>query len=372
MVSGDVKAASLQRLQHFRRLDIYQCYQRTRDKIGANDADATDFSAKNIHTPTPWRLYQELRRLRPDIIQGPEPFSILMMFYLLPVFLYIVRHPETRLVVVSLEPIPLARKYHPLLNPFFRLILRPYFRRACVIFWFVIGSRENFVNFGAPEDKLVNQMYGNWGVDLDFWTPEGDTIQHFTDKPTLLFVGRLAPEKGVTYLIEAFRQLRERGLKAGLAIVGDGPEREQIEAQAKASGYGDDIIFYGFIKNKELPVYFRGADIVVHPTVRTRILWEQWGYVGIQSLACGKPIVISNTPQMREVVADETGLFAEEKNPKAIADAVAYLLEHPEERADMAMAARSYAERRFHEAKNVAVTEQTILERCSTVRSARS
>ena len=100
-----------------------------------------------------------------------------MMPFLVAVLLYVVRHPSGRLVVVAFEPIPLGQKYHPMAAPLFRLILGPYSSRASLFFSTISGIRENLLDFGASEKRLVYQMYGDWGADLDFWTPDGPSAR---------------------------------------------------------------------------------------------------------------------------------------------------------------------------------------------------
>jgi glycosyltransferase involved in cell wall biosynthesis len=364
MVSGDVKAASLRRLGHFSQLDLHHLYQRTRQKIRSDDTTKSDFHGKHTHYRSPIHLYRLLTKIKPDIVQGPEPFSLLMMLYLLPVFLYIIRHPQTKLVVVTLENIPLASKYHRFICPFFRIILKPYFERASVIFWFVPGSKENLLAFGAPKDKLVNQIYGTWGVDLDFWSPVGETYDFDHEGPTILYVGRLVKEKGVDYLIQAFKLLRDQGINAHLAIIGDGPERTNLLAQAKDTGYDNDITFFGLISHQELPPYFRGAKVLVNPFYRIKLWWEQWANVIQQALACGLPVITSDTPSMRELVAANTGLFAPEKDADELANHMATILSNSALQKCMKETARKYAKSRFNERRNLKLSENTILTAC--------
>ncbi len=364
MVSGDVKAASLTRLRHIERLELHHLYQRTRKGLRADDTTSDDHVGRHVRYRSAAHLFRLLWRIEPDIVQGPEPFSLLMLPYLLAVFAYVRLRPKTRLVVVTLENLAVADKYTRLAVPLFQLILRPYFRRASCAFWFVPGSEENLRVYGAPPERLVNQIYGTWGVDLAVWNPDGPQAHVRPGVPTIMYVGRLAREKGVAALIAAFNALRAQGLSAHLVIIGDGPEREALELQARQSPYGPDINFLGLIKNRDLPPYLRAATVVVNPFFRTRLWSEQWAYVLQQAMACGVPVITTDTPSMRELVAPGAGLFFPERDTEALTERIATLLGDSALRARMGRHAREYAVQRFDESHNTLLSEQTILERC--------
>jgi glycosyltransferase involved in cell wall biosynthesis len=242
-------------------------------------------------------------------------------------------------------------------------VLTRWFKRASVIFWFDRGSYENLLRYGAPEDTLVNQLYGSWGVDLANFNPDG--AKAFTNsEPTILYVGRLAKVKGVTYLIDAFKRLRERGQVAKLAIVGDGAERDALEQQAKDSGFAQDITFYGLIKNADLPPYMRAADIFALPSITSKLWVQQLSMTAWQAMACGLPVVTTDTGQMREFTPEGTGFLVPEHDADALADALGDLVADDSKRQTMRQAAIEYAHDRFDTVKNVARAEHTILVRC--------
>lgn len=359
MVSSEIRRDLEQPLEHFDRLDIFHLYNRAPWK----DMRSGDFGEKTVRFLTPIDLFAQLVRIRPDVIQGPEPFSLLMFPYLVAVWLYLLLHPRAKLVTLSLEPIPLGEKYHPWLVPMFEAVLGPWFRRASLIFWFDEGSRDNLLRHKAPPEKLVNQLYGSWGVDLATFHPEAtsETVRYPEDKPTILYVGRLAKVKGVTFLIEAFRRLRERGVAAHLAIVGDGAEREALERQAADAGLGDAVVFHGLVKNADLPPYMAAADVFALPSITSKLWVQQLSMTAWQAMACGLPVVTTDTGQMREFTPEGTGFLVPERDAEALADALQRLVEDASLRERMSEAALTYARDRFDTVKNVARAEQTIL-----------
>lgn len=143
------------------------------------------------------------------------------------------------------------------------------------------------------------------------------------DKKVVLFVGRLAEKKGVTYLIEAMKQI-----DALLVIVGNGPLRKELEEQAELAGK-DKIRFLGDKTHEELKVIYASADIFVAPSVTARDGdKEGLGLVILEAMASGLPIVASKSGGITQVIKDgENGLLCEEKCVWQLADNICNLLD---------------------------------------------
>lgn len=142
------------------------------------------------------------------------------------------------------------------------------------------------------------------------------------DKKVVLFVGRLAEKKGVTYLIEAMKQI-----DALLVIVGNGPLRKELEEQAELVGK-DKIRFLGDKTHEELKVIYASADIFVAPSVTAKDGdKEGLGLVILEAMASGLPIVASKSGGITQVIKDgENGLLCEEKCVWQLADNIYALL----------------------------------------------
>ena len=97
-----------------------------------------------------------------------------------------------------------------------------------------------------------------------------------------LYVGRLAPEKNLGTLLEAYFAYRAAGGSWSLVLVGDGPERAQLLEQAAAFPYVCDVHFCGHRGSVELPPYYAFAGCFVLPSTR-----EPWGLVVNEAMACG-------------------------------------------------------------------------------------
>ena len=104
-----------------------------------------------------------------------------------------------------------------------------------------------------------------------------------------LYVGRLAPEKNVNGLLDAYLNYRRSGGTWPLVIVGDGPESEKLRARAQSSSFSTDILFAGHKGHRELPPYYSFAGCFVLPSTR-----EPWGLVVNEAMASGLPVILSN------------------------------------------------------------------------------
>jgi glycogen(starch) synthase len=159
---------------------------------------------------------------------------------------------------------------------------------------------------------------------------EGPFEDPFTDvgKPRVLFVGRLAPQKGVRTLVAAAALLEDPS--AQVLLVGDGPERPALERKAERISVGDCVRFLGFFAHDRLPAAMAHADVLVLPSV-----YEELGTVLLEAMWAGLPIVASRTGGIPDVIEDGVnGLLVPPGEPEALARAIDRVL------ADRALAYR--------------------------------
>jgi glycosyltransferase involved in cell wall biosynthesis len=144
----------------------------------------------------------------------------------------------------------------------------------------------------------------------------------------VLFVGRLAEKKRVIYLVRAMARVRAALPDATLVIVGDGPDRAQLEAEADLMGLGDGVKFVGAVPNTELPAYYAQADVFVAPSVVGRNGdTEGLGVVLLEAAAAGVPLVASDVGGIPDIVQHEqTGLLVEPEDPEALAASILRVL----------------------------------------------
>lgn len=146
-----------------------------------------------------------------------------------------------------------------------------------------------------------------------------------TGRKVVLFVGRLAEKKGVTYLIKAMEKI-----DALLVIVGDGPLRKKLEHQA--SNIKEKVKFIGSRTHEELKTIYASADIFAAPSITADDGdQEGLGLVILEAMCSGLAVVASDSGGIRDVVRDGyNGLLVEEKNSIELADKIRILLEDEE------------------------------------------
>lgn len=147
----------------------------------------------------------------------------------------------------------------------------------------------------------------------------------------ILAVGRFVEKKGFRYLIQACRELCERGVDFQLSLIGDGPLRRDLESEVVGLDLENIVNFTGPKSTNEVRAAMADADVVVVPSV-TSASGEMEGLpvVIMEAMAIGVPVVASAHSGIPEIVRDgKTGYLTPEKDASAIAEAVQKTLQQP-------------------------------------------
>jgi len=135
-------------------------------------------------------------------------------------------------------------------------------------------------------------------------------------KPVFLYVGRIAPHKGIHLLIEAFSYVKKKLPNAVLLIAGKPTFPGYFEKLQETNT--KDVIFAGFVDDKELPSYFAACNVYVSASQ-----WEGFNLPAAEAQACGKPVVAFNLGSHPEIV--KKGILVKNKDMQAFADAMSTL-----------------------------------------------
>ena len=176
------------------------------------------------------------------------------------------------------------------------------------------------------------------GIDLELFSPDVSPISEFCDgKLNILFVGRLEEQKGVNYLIKAYKRVRQEVPNSRLIIVGPGTRlRGKYEKEVLRSGL-KDVIFVGGKPQSELPQYYKAADVFCAPATGL----ESFGIVLLEAMAVGKPIVATNIEGYNSVMTHGVeGLLVPPRNEEMLAQALVSLLTNESLRQEMGARAR--------------------------------
>jgi glycosyltransferase involved in cell wall biosynthesis len=181
------------------------------------------------------------------------------------------------------------------------------------------------------------------GVDVGTFRPvdrdEARRELGLPDRPTVVYVGRLVPRKGVNTLVEAFALLPGR-LDARLVIVGGepggSPEADRLSVLTRELGVAERVAFAGSRPQRELYRYYGAADAAV-----TVPHYEPFGMTPLEAMACATPVVGACVGGIKTSVADgETGYLVPPRDPEALAGRLSRLLSDPALRRRMSRAAR--------------------------------
>ncbi len=220
----------------------------------------------------------------------------------------------------------------------FRLLDRLVLRRLSRIVWRKAGHvtalskdlRE--LAYKTSSQKEIQVIHN--GISCEEFRPS-ETVRD--GNCTLLFVGRLIERKGITYLLQAMAKLRDTCPNLHAYIVGDGPLRDELRAEADALGIGGQVSLEGFVPHGDLLAYYQKADVFVLPSLN-----EALGHVTHEALASGLPIVTTDTGAAE--LLDGNGIVVPKGDAGAIAKAIERLLHDNGLREQMAKQSRALAE----------------------------
>ncbi|MDQ5821324.1 MAG: glycosyltransferase family 4 protein [Actinomycetota bacterium] len=158
---------------------------------------------------------------------------------------------------------------------------------------------------------------------------------------TVGWIGRMTGIKRTDDVLLAFKSLRERGIDARLCLVGDGPDRDQVERRAHELGVMRETLFLGY--QEEVASFFAAFDVFVLPSAN-----EGTPVTAIEALAAGKPVVATRVGGTPDVVRDgQDGFLVAPGDVDALADRLAELATDPKLRERMGEAARARVRERY-------------------------
>jgi D-inositol-3-phosphate glycosyltransferase len=229
----------------------------------------------------------------------------------------------------------------------------------------VLARADCIIAATQAEETQLRFLYRNGNRPLSI-IPPGVDVSHFYPIPSdeakqfiglkpedrmILFVGRIEPLKGLDTLIRAMSCIRsfDAGRPVHLAIIGGEPAanpREMSAEMARLQKLCDDlcmggmVVFLGKRGQDTLPYYYSAAEVLVMPS-----LYESFGMVALEAMACGTPVVASQVGGLAYLVRDgETGYTIPENDPDALCEKLSLLLGDPQLRSTMGLCAVQHAQ----------------------------
>jgi glycosyltransferase involved in cell wall biosynthesis len=253
------------------------------------------------------------------------------------------------LLVARMMDIPVAGTYHTDIPQYVRSLTNDEFLEQAAwsyMIWFYnqmeevmvpsAGTREQLLSRGVPAEKM--KPLPRW-VDTEQFTPIKRVPNYWqscglSGAVTLLYVGRVSREKSLDILAAAFRELVDAGEDVSLAIIGDGPYRDEMAASL--AGY--PALFTGYQHGEKLQRGYASADIFVFPSAT-----DTFGNVVLEAQASGLPVIVSDVGGPRELMSDgETGVVFHAGITADLTAAIRRLMGSRAQLAEMGLNARTF------------------------------
>ena len=279
------------------------------------------------------RLVKVLDNFAPDVLHYVNPFAFGFRCY--------------DLLYRAGVHVPTVFSFHTLYGEFVKQykLLKPL---SHLLWWFMREYHNradvNLTVSSIMRDELARRGFQRvelWppAVDSDLFHPSRRSLemrQRLTngaaDKPLLLTVSRLAPEKNVAFLADVLDQLPH----TTLAVVGDGPQRTELERRFA----GKNANFVGYLKGAELAAAYASADAFVYASET-----ETMGNVILEAMACGCPVVAPRAGGIPSLVSHrQTGMLYTPRDLAEAVDATRVLLAQDDFRCRLSRAAREVVE----------------------------
>jgi len=185
-------------------------------------------------------------------------------------------------------------------------------------------SSRKMVQFYGVDEKNIRVVPN--GVDIDRFKPSKVDAKlkrqiGLDSKLCVLFVGRLIPRKGLSFLVEAAKHIVEEYPQTLFVIVGDGPLKSSLRARLENMNLSRNFNFLGDVNETVLPALYNCADVFVLPSIQ-----EGQGIALLEAQATAKPVVAFDVGGVREAVQDEETGFLMKPDSRQLAEAVMKLL----------------------------------------------
>ncbi|MSQ26797.1 MAG: glycosyltransferase family 1 protein [Dehalococcoidia bacterium] len=284
----------------------------------------------NFHLHFYRGLPELIRQVRPDILHiDEEPYDFVTLHALRAA-----RGIVPRVLFFTWQNID--RQFQPPFNWFESRVLNS-------VHGAISGNQEGAQVLRRKGYARPLYVIPQFGVDTERFQPvEGDTEPSFSeDRPFRIgFSGRLVEEKGLLVLLRALRQLQGPW---ELRLLGSGPLEPRLKREAEELGIASRLSFRGAVGSEAVPVELRQFDALVNPSLtwqRGRSQWkEQFGRSFVEAMACGVPVVGSDSGEIPNVIGD-AGLVAPEGNVDELHKALERLMGDPALRRRLAKAGR--------------------------------
>lgn len=344
-------------LQYFDKIRIYHFYKHAPYQEITNEELKGAIKYENLRD-----LKQKILQLKPDIIQGTEPYGSKQMFMLSCLAYYLSRRLNIPLIFPCWENRPLEEKFSFLKRSLAVWLMKKYIKQASLIFYLNEGAKNNLLKAGADSRKMIKFLWGTWGVDTELFSPKTRKQKAKIIPPTILFGGRLDRAKGLQYLMYAFLKVKKKIKNAKLILIGKGELEKWVRDFIDRHNLGDDVTLTGVIKTKDLPKYLHLVDVFACLSITLPWWAEQVGMINLQAMSCGVPVVSTFSGAIPEYVPNgKVGILVPEKNIEKTNQALIKLLKNQRLRLKLGEQAQQFAREHYSAKINVQKAQKILL-----------
>lgn len=207
---------------------------------------------------------------------------------------------------------------HPRQQHYFRYYVPAVVRRSRAVITISEASRREIIRvYGVPAERV---HVVPCGYDSTRFNPDGPARVESGMESYALYVGNVMPSKNLVRLVDAFAAATQRQ-RGRLVIRGRGKRQhvEALRARIMQRGLEGRVDWQPYVSDEALPGLYRGARMLLLPS-----LSEGFGLTALEAMACGTPVIASNTSSLPEVVGD-AGLLVDPLDIRALADAIGRL-----------------------------------------------
>jgi glycosyltransferase involved in cell wall biosynthesis len=271
----------------------------------------------------------ELARLQPDLLHG--------MAFALP----LVWPAPSVVTIFDLSFLRYPDRLSASRRLYLRFITRVSARRASRVIAISESSKAEIVTlFSVPAERIEVAVPG---VGAAFRPLPPASVADFRRQNNLpeqfiLHVGTLEPRKNLDTLLRAYARLPQRGAVKLVLVGGMGWQTEPLFALIEKLGLERDVLMAGYVTTESLPLWYNAAKVFAYPSV-----YEGFGMPLLEAMACGLPVVASNTSSLPEAVGSD-GLLLPPDDAEAWADALSGLLNDESTRAELSARGRRRAQ----------------------------
>ncbi len=282
-------------------------------------------------------LSRVLRAVRPDLVHiDEEPYNLATAHGT-----WLAQKSGARSLFFTWQN--LLRQYPPPFNWFERSV----FEGSVLA---IAGSSEALGVVRAKGFRGPGVVIPQFGIDPALFAPAAAPP---TDPPTIGFIARLVEEKGILVLLEALDGLRGDWR---LHIIGSGPLEATARQRALELGLGDRVIWERSVRSTLVPARLRTFSVLVQPSLTRRHWKEQFGRAVMEAMACGVPVIGSDSGEIPNVLGD-AGIVVPEGDSVQLRSALERVLADCELRASLARRERARAMACFTHER---IAEQTV------------